>query len=88
MDAMKTQQKTPPPTSTTISGCNFTGVQYDAKSTEAIQAVADAVRFNAEACASLAKVFDAQRITIQSMVSIGQGSSPVHVNSPLSFGEA
>lgn len=60
-----------------IHGCNFVGVQFDAKATEAIVMVASAIKENATACVKnakalqhLAHVLNATGVKIETMVKI------------------
>ena len=55
---------------TTIKGCNFTGVAYDAKACESIAVVAEGLLQTARGLSVLARVFNAQNITIDSMISV------------------
>ena len=54
----------------TITGCNFIGVQYDAKAVNAIETIAAGLVENAKALGSLAQVLKASNVEIASMLRI------------------
>jgi hypothetical protein len=54
----------------TITGCNFVGVQYDAKAVNAIEMVATGLIENAKALGALAQVLKASNVEIGAMVRI------------------
>ena len=55
----------------TIKDCVFNGVTYDSKACEAIQVVAEGLLANAHGLATLAQVFIAQKVQIDSLLKIG-----------------
>ena len=54
----------------TITGCNFVGVQYDAKAVNAIETIAAGLVENAKALGSLAQIFKASNVEIAAMLRI------------------
>lgn len=53
-----------------ISGCNFVGVQYDAKAVDAITTIAEGLKSNAESLGKLAEVLKASNVTIEAMLKV------------------
>lgn len=53
-----------------ITGCNFIGVQYDAKAVDAITTIAEGLKSNADALGKLAEVLKASNVEIESMMKI------------------
>ena len=53
-----------------ISGCNFVGVQYDAKAVGAIETIAVGLVENAKALGALAQVLKASNVEIAAMLRI------------------
>lgn len=56
---------------TSMIHCNFVGVQFDAKATEAITTIAEGLIVNAQALGDLAQALKASNVTIESMVKMG-----------------
>ena len=54
----------------TITGCNFVGVQYDAKAVNAIETIANGLVENAKALGALAQVLKASNVEIGAMLRI------------------
>ena len=54
----------------TITGCNFVGVQYDAKAVNAIETIAAGLVENAKALGALAQVMKASNVEIDAMLRI------------------
>ena len=61
-----------------VENCNFYGVKFDERATDAIIIVANTIKTNAEACIanaealkSLSKVFEASNVTIESLLKMG-----------------
>lgn len=54
----------------TITGCNFVGVQYDAKAVNAIEIIATGLVENAKALYSLSQVLKASNVEIAAMLRI------------------
>lgn len=54
----------------TVTGCNFIGVQYDAKAVEAITLIAKGVLSNNEVLLKLANVLNASNVTIDAMIKV------------------
>ena len=54
----------------TITNCTFTGVQWDAKAIDTVQAVADGLLETAKAYHSLIGVLRASNVTIETMVKL------------------
>ena len=67
----KPVEKTPEQPTTTLTGCTFYGVKWDAAATEAVQTVADGLLANARAMDKLIDVFKAQNVEIKGMLHIG-----------------
>lgn len=62
---MKTASK-----STRVSDCSFVGVQYSPAHAQAVTVIAEALRVNADALASLARVLVASNLTIECMLKV------------------
>ena len=54
----------------TVTGCNFVGVQYDAKAVNAIETIAAGLVENAKALGALAQVLKASNVEIAAMLRI------------------
>ena len=54
----------------TITGCNFVGVQYDAKAVNAIETIANGLVENAKALGAMAQVLKASNVEIGAMLRI------------------
>lgn len=71
---MSTKPKTKPAGATkpmtSISHCNFVGVQYDAKAVEAIQTIALGLKSNADALGKLAQVLIASNVNLECLLKI------------------
>tara|TARA_R110000868_G_scaffold188630_1_gene431428 strand:+ start:478 stop:684 length:207 start_codon:yes stop_codon:yes gene_type:complete len=55
---------------TNISNCNFVGVQFDAKSVNAIEMIAQGLVENAKALGALATVLKASNVEVQALLRI------------------
>lgn len=53
-----------------ITGCNFVGVQFDARAVDAVQTIAEGLVTNAEALKQLAYVLKASHVHIESLLRI------------------
>ena len=58
-----------------ITGCNFVGVQYDAKAVSAIVWIAEGLVENAKALGSLAQVLKASNVEIAALLRIDNEQS-------------
>lgn len=58
---------------TVISGVKCVGVQFDAKAVDAIETVAAGLHENARALGTLAEVFRASHVELDSFIKIGGG---------------
>ena len=54
----------------TITGCNFVGVQYDAKAVNAIETIATGLVETAKALGALAQVLKASNVELQALLRI------------------
>jgi hypothetical protein len=54
-----------------ITNCNFTGVQFDAKTVDTISLIATGLIENAKALGSLASVINSSNIHIETLMKIG-----------------
>ena len=58
--------------SATITGCSFTGVQFDEAATEAITTIAEGLLQNAKALGNLALVLKASNVEVDTFIKIGE----------------
>lgn len=62
-----------------VSGCEFTGygVKFDGDAMAAVRAIAECLKVNAEACHTLAKVFTAGNVSINSLLNMSSADKDV-----------
>jgi len=53
-----------------VTGCNFVGVQYDAKAVESINLIAEGLIENAQGLSKLAEVLKASNVQIDTMLKV------------------
>lgn len=64
------KSKTKEQPGTEITGCNFVGVQFDAKAVNAIETIALGLVENAKALGALAQVLKASNVTLETLLRI------------------
>ena len=53
-----------------ITGCNFIGVQYDAKAVDTITTIAEGLVVNAKALGKLAEILKSSNVEIEAMLKV------------------